>query len=145
MMCTWIGVTGENCASVGIGLMAALIGMALGAAITWLVARHYAIQTRNDIESAMTAATTTLTTEVEKKLLETGDAIRKDMSARLQATADELAKTIPDDAASKVTRNTLINTAVNAAPFFAHLAGELIKNKRNGRDAGPGSPPGAPR
>lgn len=143
MLCTWIGVSGENCASVGVGLVAAFTGLALGAVITWRVAKYYAIQTRNDIESSMTAATAQLTTEVERKLRETGDALRNDMSTRLQATAEALAKTIPDDAAAKVTRNTLVNTAVNAAPFFAHIAGELLKNRGNGpgvTDSGPAAP-----
>ncbi len=140
MLCTLIGVSGENCASVGVGLIAALIGLALGAVITWLVARYYAIQTKDDIESAMASTTHTLKTEVEKQLRETGDAIRNDMGARLKATADELAKTIPDDAAAKVTKNTIVNTAVNAAPFLAYLAGELMKGKGDDKK-GDGSKP----
>lgn len=141
MLCTWIGVSGENCASVGVGLIAAFAGLALGAVITWRVAKYYAVQTKLDIESAMSAATSLLTQEVEKKLRDTGDAIRTDMGTRLKATADELARTIPDDAAAKVTKNTLFNTAVNAAPFFAHLAGELLRNKGNGTGSEPGAAP----
>ena len=140
MLCTLIGVTGENCASVGIGLIAALVGLMLGAVITWLVTRHYAIETKNDIDTAMTTATTHLKTEVATKLKETGEAIRTDMAARLEDTAKELIKTIPDDAAAKVTKNTLVNTAVNAAPFFAYLAAELMKGKSDGKKSDDSTP-----
>lgn len=140
MLCTLIGVSGENCASVSIGLIAALVGVALGAIITWLVAKHYAIETKNDIDTAINAATNEMQKEVAAQLSLTGDAIRGDIARRLEATATELVKTIPDDAAAKVTKNTLVNTAINAAPFLGYLAAELMKSKGDDKGSNGSNP-----
>lgn len=131
MLCSTLGVSGGDCASLMVGLTSAISGLAIGSLVTWLVANYYAKKTKSDIETAVKDATKRLVDDVPKKIAE-----------KLDAVAKTLEDKIPKDAAANVTRNNLINTAINAAPFFATVASAMMKPTAPSLDdAGPGKSP----